>query len=71
MGIASREKRSVRNGVFYKRLDSLEDDEKEVIWMKIMPKKLPRRFSCILLACLYYTQHTVFLTNAQSHHHVY
>ena len=52
---------SVRNGVFYKRLDSLEDDELEVIWMKIMPQKLPRRFSCILLACLYYTQHTDLL----------
>ena len=47
--------------MFCKRLDSLEDDELEVIWMKIMPKKLPRRFSCILLACLYYTQHTDLL----------
>ena len=51
----------VRNDVFYKRLDSLEDDELEVILMKMMPKKLPRRFSCILLGCLYYTQPTDLL----------
>ena len=57
----------VRNDVFYKRLDSLEDDELEVIWMKIMPKKLPRRFSCILLACLCYTQHSGFHSSADAY----
>ena len=48
----------VRNDVLYKRLDSLEVPELEVIWIKIMPKKLPRKVSCILVACVYYTQHT-------------
>ena len=48
----------VRNDVLYKRLDSLEVPELEVIWIKIMPTKLPRKFSCILVACVYYTQHT-------------
>ena len=43
---------------YYKRLDSLEVPELEVIWIKIMPKKLPRKVSCILVACVYYTQHT-------------
>ena len=41
-----------------RRLDSLEVPELEVIWIKIMPKKLPRKVSCILVACVYYTQHT-------------
>ena len=50
----------VRNDVVYKRLDSLEVPELEVIWIKIMPTKLPRKFSCILVACVYYTQHTAY-----------
>ena len=35
-----------------KRLDSLEVPGLEVIWIKIMPKKLPRKCSCILVACV-------------------
>ena len=42
----------VKNDVLYKRLDSLEVPELEVIWIKIMPKKLPRKVSCILVACV-------------------
>ena len=45
----------VRKYVLYKRLDSLEVPELEVIWIKIMPKKWPRKVSCILVACVYYT----------------
>ena len=33
----------------YKRLSNLEEKELEVIWLKIMPKKVPRKLSCILL----------------------
>ena len=44
----------IRNDVSYKRLDSSEVPELEVIWIKIMPKKLPRKFSCILVACAAY-----------------
>ena len=51
----------VRNDVLYKRLDSLEVPELEVIWIKIMPNKLPRKCSRILVACVYYTQHTDYL----------
>ena len=29
--------------------------------MGIMPKRLPRTVSCILIACIYYTQQTVYL----------
>ncbi len=53
--------------MLYKRLDSLEVTELEVIWIKKMPKKLPRKFSCILVACVYYTQHT---DNSQMRYHL-
>ena len=41
-------------------LSNLEEKELEVIWLKIMPKKLPRQFSCILIACIYFTQMTEY-----------
>ena len=44
----------------YERLSNLEEKELEVIWLKIMPKKLPRKFSCILIACIYFTQMTEY-----------
>ena len=51
----------IRNDINYKRLVDMEDAELEVIWFKIMPKKMPRKCTCILLACIYFTQQTVFL----------
>ena len=51
----------IRNDINYKRLVDMEDAELEVIWFKIMPKKMPRKFTCILLACIYFTQQTVLL----------
>ena len=51
----------IRNDVLYKRLNDLVVDELEVIWVKIMPKTLPRTCSCILLACIYYTPKTEYL----------
>ena len=46
--------------LLYCRLNACEDDELEVIWIKVMPK-LPRTVSCILIACIYYTQQTDYL----------
>ena len=51
----------VRNDLVYIRLRDLEDEELEVLWIKVMPKRLPRKFSCILVGCLYYTHQTEFL----------
>ena len=51
----------IQNYINYKRLVDMEDAELEVIWFKIMPKKMPRKCTCILLACIYFTQLTVFL----------
>ena len=39
----------------------MEVDDLEVVWIKVMPKKTPRTFSCILVACLYYTPKTEYL----------
>ena len=57
----------IRNDIEYNRLRELEDEMLEVIWIKVMPRRLPRKFSCILVGCLYYTHHTDFL---QMHEHV-
>ena len=51
----------IRNDVVYNRLLEVEDEQLEVLWIKVMPKRLPRRFSCILVGCLYYTQETDFM----------
>ena len=40
--------------VLYSRIVELEDQSFEVLWLKIMPKKLPTAFSCIILACIYH-----------------
>ena len=48
----------IRNGLMYKRLNDMEVHDLEVMWM---PKKTPRKFSCILVACLYYTPKTEYL----------
>ena len=50
----------IRNIFMYKILSNLEENELEVIWHKIMPKKLPRKLSCILIACIYFTQMTEY-----------
>ena len=51
----------LRTDILYSRLYAYEDDELEVIWIKVMPKRLPRTISCILIACIYYTQQTDYL----------
>ena len=39
----------------------MEVHDLEAMWIKVMPKKMPRKFSCILVACLYYTPKTEYL----------
>ena len=36
------------------RLHYIEDDEHEVLWIKLKPKKLQRKYSCIIIACIYH-----------------
>ena len=38
----------------YERLHDLEEDGREVIWLKNKLKKLPRKYSCNMLACIYH-----------------
>ena len=52
----------VRNDIDYLSLNNLEVDHLEVIWLKLRPKRLPRRIPCILLACIYYTENTDYIT---------
>ena len=47
----------IKNSFMYKILSNLEEKELEVIWLKIMPKKIPRTFA-LLIACIYFTQMT-------------
>ena len=51
----------IRNDLMYKRLNDMEVHDLEVMWIKVMPKKTPRKFSCVLVACLYYTPKTEYL----------
>ena len=51
----------IRNDLMYKRLNDMEVHDLEVMWIKVMPKKTSRKFSCILVACLYYTPKTEYL----------
>ena len=44
----------LRNSMVYTRMVELEDQTLEVLWLKIMPKRLPRQFYCIVLACIYH-----------------
>ena len=44
----------IRNDLMYKRLNDMEFHDLEVMWINVMPKKMSRKFSCILLACIYY-----------------
>ena len=38
----------------YDRVHDIEDDEHEVLWIRLKPKKLPRKYSCIIIACIYH-----------------
>ena len=38
----------------YDHLSHLNDDIHEVLWIRLKPHKLPRKFSCILVGCIYH-----------------
>ena len=44
----------VQSNLHSKRLIHLEEDDKEVLWLKLFPKRLPRPFSCIFVAGIYF-----------------
>lgn len=44
----------VKNYLRSKRLSDLENKDKEVLWLKLFPPRLPRPFSCILVAGIYF-----------------
>ena len=44
----------IRNSVPYKRLQNLEDDTHEAVWINSRPRHLPRQFSCIAVGCIYH-----------------
>ena len=52
----------VRNDIDYLRLNNLEVDNLDVAWLKLRPNRLSRRISCILIACIYYTESTDYIT---------
>jgi len=44
----------IHETVHYNRLSDLDDAVHEVVWVRLQPKKLPRQFSCIIIACIYH-----------------
>ena len=44
----------VAETLVYERLHDIEDDEHKVLWIRLKPKKLPRKYSCIIIACIYH-----------------
>ena len=44
----------VAETMVYDRVHDIEDDEHEVLWIRLKPKKLPRKYSCIIIACIYH-----------------
>ena len=51
----------IKNELMYKRLNDIDVHDLEVMWIKVMPKKTPRKFSFILIACLCYTPKMEYL----------
>ena len=44
----------IRESVQYDRMSDLDHDIHEVLWVRLCPQRLPRRFSCIVVGCLYH-----------------
>ena len=44
----------VAASMVYTRLRYIEDDEHEVLWVRLRPQKLLRKYSCIIIACIYH-----------------
>ena len=43
----------VAETMVYDQLHDIEDDQ-EVLWVRLKPNKLPRKYSCIIIACTYH-----------------
>ena len=44
-----------KKNMVYNGLHDIEDDEHEVLWTRLKPKKLPSKYSCIIIiACIYH-----------------
>ena len=46
--------RHVAETAVYGQLHDIEDDEHEVLWNRLKPNKLPKKYSCIIIACIYH-----------------
>ena len=44
----------VAETLVYDRLHDIVDVEPEVLWIRLKPKKLPRKYSCIIIECIYH-----------------
>ncbi len=44
----------IKTNLSYERLHDLEDDFHEALWLRTSPKKLPRKYSCVLVGCIYH-----------------
>lgn len=44
----------IKNSLQYDRLTDLNSDSQEVLWVRLRPHKLPRKFSCIMVGCVYH-----------------
>ena len=44
----------IKGDVLYDRLKHMENESCEVVWIKLSLKRLPRRFSTIIVACIYH-----------------
>ena len=44
----------IKDTMLYDRLLDLNNDLHEVLWVKLRPHKLPRKFSCIVVGCVYH-----------------
>ncbi len=44
----------IKYGLPYVTLLNVEDQSYEVLWLGLSPKRLPRKFPCIIVGCLYH-----------------
>ena len=40
----------IKSDIKSKRLLNLEDEEREVLWLKLFPKRIPRPYGCVVVA---------------------
>ena len=44
----------VAETMVYDRLLDIEDDKHQVVWIRMRPMKVPRKYSFIIIACIYH-----------------